>query len=44
MEPTRVETQKIDSTSDDEHIEGRFSEIVPNEERASGFWRLEPPL
>ena len=42
MEPTRVETQEVDSTGYNEHVEGGLSEIIPNEEGAGGFRRIKP--
>ena len=41
VEPTRIQTQEVDSASDEDNIESRFSEIVPGEERASVFGRIE---
>jgi len=42
VEPTRIETQEIENASEDVRVECRFFKIVPSEEGASLFRRVEP--
>ena len=42
VEPTRVKAQEIENTSEGVRVECRFFKIVPSEERASLFRRVEP--
>ena len=42
MEPTCEETQEVEDTAKEVHVECRFLEIVPREEWTGLFGRIEP--